>query len=220
MNYPGARNSNWKGGRIHDRLGYIRVLLPDHPNVMKNGYILEHRLIMATFLGQPLRPDEIIHHINENRADNRIENLLLMSLAAHISLHTQGVVRRKRVEAACLGCEKIFWSRPGTPRRASRKYCSQQCSRKHRRGEAQGTSKLSRSRVDQIRATRGMTQRQIGAMFGVSKSTIGRVLGWSVSIKLPQQDLDRFWPRTTVAEPGAFPSARHHNIIFNRGAIP
>lgn len=67
--------------------GYIAVYLPDHPCANKEGYVMEHRLVMEEHIGRYLRKDESVHHINGKRDDNRIENLMLLSFKEHQALH-------------------------------------------------------------------------------------------------------------------------------------
>jgi hypothetical protein len=47
-----------------------------------------HRIIMAEILGRPLTSDEIVHHIDGNKRNNSPDNLELMTVSEHHSLHT------------------------------------------------------------------------------------------------------------------------------------
>jgi len=65
------------------KYGYVYILMPSHPNAMKSGYVLEHRLVMGRKLGRYLNKYEAVHHINGIRDDNRPENLKIVALGNH-----------------------------------------------------------------------------------------------------------------------------------------
>lgn len=67
--------------------GYVYILRPDHPNVPKDGYMLEHRLVWEETHGRLLERAMHVHHINGIRDDNRPENLVALTRAEHRRLH-------------------------------------------------------------------------------------------------------------------------------------
>lgn len=67
----------WKGGIKKESRGYLLIHKPYHPDADKQGYVREHRLIMEKKLGRYLKKEEVIHHINGIKSDNRINNLQL-----------------------------------------------------------------------------------------------------------------------------------------------
>ncbi|MDH5696850.1 MAG: HNH endonuclease, partial [Dehalococcoidia bacterium] len=79
-------NRRWRYGKSNGKIteaGYKMVkLYPANPHFTmanENGYVMEHRLIMAQHLCRCLDPNEIVHHINGNRLDNTITNLRLFA---------------------------------------------------------------------------------------------------------------------------------------------
>uniref|UniRef100_A0A6M3KIE1 Putative homing endonuclease n=1 Tax=viral metagenome TaxID=1070528 RepID=A0A6M3KIE1_9ZZZZ len=72
-----------KNGLWRDSQGYTHIYKPDHPNATKQGYVLEHRFVMAEYLGRPLTKREIVHHFNAIKDDNRLCNLALVCHENH-----------------------------------------------------------------------------------------------------------------------------------------
>lgn len=94
--HKGKRSTAWKGGRIKDRLGYIQIWLPEHPNAKIGGYIHEHRLVMSKKLGRPLETWEFVHHKNGIKDDNRLNNLEIVTKNLHFG------------DVVCPHCNKTF----------------------------------------------------------------------------------------------------------------
>jgi hypothetical protein len=67
-----------------------------------NGYVLEHRLVMAKSMGRPLRAAEVVHHIDHNKTNNDLSNLQLF--ASHrehwVSEHLEDVLSAKNAAAS------------------------------------------------------------------------------------------------------------------------
>jgi len=89
----GADAAHWRGGKKPNGQGYVLVLAHGHPQADHKGYVREHRLIVEKGMKRFLRLDEIVHHWNGIRDDNRAENLAVMDPEAHKILHAE---ERKR----------------------------------------------------------------------------------------------------------------------------
>lgn len=113
------RSARWKGGQFVDSYGYRRVMVATLPPaqqsialtmaVAKGGtlYVLEHRVVAALARGIPIGRDEVVHHKNGVKTDNRPENLEVVPRAGHSKEHrlVEKELALLRVEAARLRAE-------------------------------------------------------------------------------------------------------------------
>ena len=103
IKYPNGRAgnlaANWRGGkRKVSNKRYIHLFKPDHPHATKQGYVMEHRVVMEKQLGRLLKSSECVHHINGDTFDNRIENLKLMTRSEHVQLHFDAIKEVERLK--------------------------------------------------------------------------------------------------------------------------
>lgn len=81
--YKSGHNSRGTGSGWSINQGYRRYTRRGDKNEGK----YEHVLIMEGIIGRMLAPNEVVHHKNGNKLDNRVENLELLTRAEHINLH-------------------------------------------------------------------------------------------------------------------------------------
>ena len=79
-------NLRWKGGKFINNQGYIFVKTNNFQRTTR-GYERQHRIVVENQLGIELTKDQIIHHINGNKIDNRIENLQITTKTEHPKIH-------------------------------------------------------------------------------------------------------------------------------------
>ena len=70
----GRKPWNWKGMTRNN--GYILIYSFSHPYKNSNNYVREHRLVIEKQIGRYLKPEEVSHHLNEIKDDNRPQNLM------------------------------------------------------------------------------------------------------------------------------------------------
>lgn len=99
----------WKVEGFASKGAYNYAIVPTHPSATTNGYVLAHRIVAENHLGRLLLKDEVVHHVNENKKDNKPSNLRVMLKSGH--------ARRHQIERGgsvglfqCQNCKTVFKS--------------------------------------------------------------------------------------------------------------
>lgn len=71
-----------------NRYEYHQIYMPDSPMAYKNGCVSEHRYYASLKLGRPLKHTEYVHHIDEDKSNNSLDNLMVFKTNSdHIAFH-------------------------------------------------------------------------------------------------------------------------------------
>jgi hypothetical protein len=152
--------------------GYYVIYCPDNPNAMKDGYVYEHVLVAQKMLGRLLEENEVVHHLDFNRANNLPSNLQILEKGQHTKIHnwinnTPGlkdeIIKRAKKGhhvKRCLCCGEYLLEND--------KFCNRGCLAKYY--EKKKSERPSKKDLECLLSY--MNKVQIGKMFGVSRSTI------------------------------------------------
>ena len=67
---------------------YLCTFAPDNPRATKEGYVYSHVIAAEKMLGRYLRPLECVHHIDGNKMNNSLDNLIVFKTKAdHTAFH-------------------------------------------------------------------------------------------------------------------------------------
>ncbi len=120
--------------------GYRLVFLPDHPKAMTNanwlGYVYEHVVVVEKRMGRSLTKDEVVHHLDGNRSNNHLDNLLVIDRGQHHKLHAwinrgapgMETLRRNGINSTNAKEKEPTYCKCGTLLQTGQDtYCSRQC---------------------------------------------------------------------------------------------
>lgn len=148
--------------RIDSSLKYAYFLDKNHPLATGNSYrVYYHRHIMSMKLGRWVTSEEVVHHKDENRSNNSIDNLELTTNSEHARLH-QTIL----VDITCQCCNTMF-----KPKDSDQIYCSQKCASLARQKKSHNS--FDKSLLEKQIWELGFTQ--TGKIYGYSDTGIKKL---------------------------------------------
>ncbi len=92
----GTAAGRWNTGKITSPDGYVKVRVgKGHSLADPNGYAFEHLVVWVSAGNERPSAGSILHHINHDKTDNRIENLRLLKIGEHNQHHNGDKLRNQ-----------------------------------------------------------------------------------------------------------------------------
>ena len=137
--------------------GYVFINKPNHPSVNKYyKYVKRCNLVIEKHIGRYLVKGEVVHHINNIRDDDRIENLKLMTKKEHRRYH---LLQRKDTIKRITGKKHPWYG-------------------KDKRGEKNCNAKLTEAQVISIKKQYNNGDRlcDLGRQYNVTSQAISNII--------------------------------------------
>lgn len=138
-----------------------------------------HRHLVEQKLGRSLNSDEVVHHKNGDKHDNRIENLEVMSRSEHIKHHPEVLQNGKKNKIKINFDEILLRKKAGMTAGEIAEYFDVSASTIINRMKDHGVcrTKLSKHQVNEIRnlINDGVYQKEIAKKYGVSRQLISKI---------------------------------------------
>jgi hypothetical protein len=163
---------------------YREITVSGRSDARQNGCFLEHRIVAEQKIGRPLRQEEVVHHVDEDRTNNSPENLMVFATRGeHARFHHNGIALLQEDGSytspkfvRSVG-DEYFVNRCALCGMACRyKYCSESCSQKSRRL----VDRPDKETLESLMRTTSIVK--IGKMFGVSDNSIRK---WAKGYGIP-----------------------------------
>lgn len=169
----GKNHPLYKTGKTYDSNGYIILSSKEHGVYSGKR---EHRVVMENFLNRKLNKNEIVHHKNGNKKDNRIENLEILTRALHNRKHS-----KEGKLFICKLCGNKKWYSLSMHKKLKEPYMCRKCYWK--RGDRKHKLSVEDAKNIKILLKSGVKSIDIAEKFNVNPSTIcdikkGRHFSW------------------------------------------
>ncbi len=67
--------------------GYIQHYNPKSPDARNNGFSPVHRDVARKMIGRKIKTNEVVHHIDGNKLNNKKSNLVVLTRSQHYKVH-------------------------------------------------------------------------------------------------------------------------------------